>query len=333
MALGAVWFVVSLWIECLLLARSCKWDVSVKLGGSLGLRGETSAKGFHDRDTESQTDCPEKESPHLDSQTLRSHRQRSQTNPGSVENRSTDGGRQTNDWSFAGARRWNVFAIDQRHFDRRNIFEMRPLIIRKSRVENLAILELYGFEQGAANGHRDCAFDLILQMGWIDDGAAVECFDDAQDLNLRRLLVCIFAGWFLNRYFGASCQVSIFLKTTSDTKAVTRRGFCPAPTERLRRGLQYGTHSFVPNVLQTKRQRIQAHRIRQFINVRLAGGVISRRCQSAIRTLTQRRARLVKANVGVGNVVLRLNPRAAGVVVVKLPRGNHAVRFDTALDI
>ena len=41
----------------------------------------------------------------------------------------------------------------------------------------------------------------------------------------------------------------------------------------------------------------------------------------------------MKSNVVVGNVVFDLNARAAGVVVVKLPRGNRAVRLDSALDI
>src|SRR5437762_11775596 len=171
----------------------------MKLHCPLCLSGETSSKGIHDMDTKGQRDCTEKKSPHLDSQTFRNQWKRSQTNPGGAENRVTDRGRQANDWSFARARRRKVFAIDQHYFDRRNIFETGHLIIRESRIENLAILELDGFEQRTANGHRDRAFDLILQMSWIDDSAAIECLDHANDLNFRRLLVCVFAGWFLDR--------------------------------------------------------------------------------------------------------------------------------------
>ena len=123
-------------------------------------------------------------------------------------------------------------------------------------------------------------------MSWIDHGAAIECLDHANDLNFRRLLVCVFAGGFLDRYFGASGQVTIFLKTTSDTKAVSCCGFCLAPTECLRRCFQYGAHSFVFEVLQTKLERIHFHGLGQFVDVSLAGEVIRRRCQSAIRTLT-----------------------------------------------
>src|SRR3989442_1602736 len=117
----------------------------------------------------------------LEGQTFRCHRQRSKTNASGVENRVAYRGRQTNDRSFACASRRNTFTSHQHDFDCRNILETRHLIIRESGVENTAIFKLDRFEQSSAYGHRDRAFDLILQVQWIYDGAAIERFDDAFD--------------------------------------------------------------------------------------------------------------------------------------------------------
>src|SRR5205807_5629681 len=109
-----------------------------------------------------------------------------------VENSVADRRRKADDRRSACARRRNVFASYQHDFDCRNILETRHLIIRESGVENAAIFKLDRFEQSAADGHGDRAFDLILQVQWIYDGAAIERFDNAHDLDLGILLLRVF---------------------------------------------------------------------------------------------------------------------------------------------
>ena len=166
----------------------------------------------------------------LESQTFRRHWQRSETNASGIENRVAYRGRQANDRSFACAGRRNIFISCEHDFDCRNILETRHLIIRESGVENTAIFKLDRFEQSAADGHGDRAFDLILQVQWIYDGAAIERFDYAHDSNFSGL---VSGRRPIDRDLRAGGNISVLFKAACDAEAPIARGFLFAPTKRV----------------------------------------------------------------------------------------------------
>ena len=63
------------------------------------------------------------------------------------------------------------------------VAEPRDAIARKAGVGDPAVLEFDGLEERAADSHDHGAFDLVLEMVGVDDGAALECADGADDLH------------------------------------------------------------------------------------------------------------------------------------------------------
>ena len=60
-----------------------------------------------------------------------------------------------------------------------DVREARDAVLREMRVEDAAVLEADGLEEGAADALDDRALDLVLQVVGVDDGAALEGRDDA----------------------------------------------------------------------------------------------------------------------------------------------------------
>ena len=63
------------------------------------------------------------------------------------------------------------------------VAEPRHAIPGEARVQDLAVVELDRLEERAAQAHDHRAFDLVLEMVRVDDGAALEGADGADDLN------------------------------------------------------------------------------------------------------------------------------------------------------
>ena len=103
---------------------------------------------------------------------------------GGIEQRVTYGRRNRHDGRFTRACRWNVFSIQKHGFDFRNITEARDAIRGKVRIRDAPILELDSFEERAAQPLDDRAHYLIVQAIRIDDRAALEGFDHADDTHL-----------------------------------------------------------------------------------------------------------------------------------------------------
>ena len=90
----------------------------------------------------------------------------------------------------------------------------------------LPILELDGLEERTAQSHDHRAFDLVLEMVRIDDRAALEGADGADDLHA--------AAGAVDRDLGAGGDVAPFLGPARDADAVIGAGLA-APAERARR--------------------------------------------------------------------------------------------------
>src|SRR6185436_13876200 len=86
------------------------------------------------------------------------------------------------------------------------------------------------------------------------------------------------------------------------------------------------------DVLQTKRDWVHFDELGQLIHVNFTREVIRRRRKPTIRTLPQRRLRVVKLNVLIRKVVLDLHSGSARVVVVKLPRRYSPIILHTRTD-
>src|SRR5689334_4385307 len=159
-------------------------------------------------------------------------------------------------------------------------------------------------------------------MTGIDDRATLETLNHAFDLHA--------SGLRINRNFRRGRNVTPLLKSTSNATPASV-SFLSVPTEFIRRRFQHGLQSRILDVLQTKLQRIHLEQLGQFVHVHFACKMVGSRGESTIRTLSKRRLAVVKLNVLVWKVVLDLNAGAAGVVVVKLPRGDGAVVLHAAV--
>src|SRR5205085_2351981 len=118
-----------------------------------------------------------------------------------------------------------------------------------------------------------------------------------------------------------------------DAVAVAWRGFCFAPAESFCGRFEHGAQPLVLQILQTEFQRVELNTLRQLVNVHLARKMIGRRSQRAIRTLLERRLRLMKLVALMRNRVNRSQARRAGIVIVKLPSGDLSVAAHAAFDL
>src|SRR5205823_144879 len=72
-----------------------------------------------------------------------------------------DRGGDADNGSFAGAGRGQILAIEQDDLDWGNVLEARHPVLRERAVEDLAVGEPNGFEEGAAQALDEGAFDLV----------------------------------------------------------------------------------------------------------------------------------------------------------------------------
>src|SRR6185369_1457769 len=106
--------------------------------------------------------------------------------------------------------------------------------------------------------------------------------------------------------------------------------FFATPAKLVSRRFQHRLQARILDVLQTKLHGIDIDKLGQLVNMNFTRKVIRSRGEPAIRALSQRRLAVVKLNVLVRKVILDLNTRAAGVVVMKLPRRDSAVVLHAA---
>src|ERR1700687_1084393 len=100
------------------------------------------------------------------------------------------------------------------------------------RIENLSIVKLNCFEQGAAQPLGDGAFDLVPEVSGIDYGAAIKRLDHAHDPNPGAIGVAVFRSFpvyvfsalpgvgSIDGNLGKGGEVAALFKTTGDAKAV-----------------------------------------------------------------------------------------------------------------
>src|SRR5882724_2008580 len=166
-------------------------------------------------------------------QPIWNHRQIVEANAGGVEDGVTDGRRHGHDGRFSGTGRRQIFAIKQDGFDFRNIAESRYAIVREMRILDAAVFEFDGFEERAAQTLNHRADDLVAQSVGIDDGAAFECFHQANDAHG--------AGYAVDGYFRTGDHVAAFLVATRKTAAFAPWNFLlRIPAEGFRSGVQDG---------------------------------------------------------------------------------------------
>ena len=96
-------------------------------------------------------------------------------------------------------------------------------IAGKSRVEDPPVLEVDGLEERTAESHDHRAFDLVLEMVGVDDGAALERADGADDLDA--------AGDAVDGDLGAGGDEAALFGPSGDADSVIGLAL-PAPAER-----------------------------------------------------------------------------------------------------
>src|SRR5262249_6195056 len=141
-------------------------------------------------------------------QPLRNHRQRSKPDTGRVEDGVSHRWGQRDDGTFARARRRQIFAVEQDGFELRDVAEAGHAVLRKTRVEDLAVRELAGFKHRAADALNDGSFDLMFQAVGVDDGAAFKGRHDAYEAH--------FAARAVHGDLGATGDVSTFFRPARD---------------------------------------------------------------------------------------------------------------------
>src|SRR6476660_9130025 len=146
------------------------------------------------------------------SQSVRNHRQILETNAGSVEDGVADGRRNGHDGRFAGTGGRQILPIEQDGFDFGDILESRHAIAREMRILDAAVFEFDGFEERTAQPLNHRADDLVPQSVGIYDGAALECFDQANDAHGT--------GRAVGGYFGTTGNVAALFKAGGETEAL-----------------------------------------------------------------------------------------------------------------
>ena len=99
------------------------------------------------------------------------------------------------------------------------------------------ILELDGLEERTAEPHDHRPFDLVLEMVGVDDRAALEGADRADDLNA--------AAGAVDGHLGAGGDVAPFFGSGRDADPVIGCALL-APAERLGGGLEHGAQPLRP---------------------------------------------------------------------------------------
>src|SRR5690606_15975457 len=102
------------------------------------------------------------------------------------------------------------------------------------------VLELDGFPERAADAHDHAALDLVAQPVGVDDRAAVERREDADDADA--------AGGAVDGDLGARSDVAAFFDAAGEADAVAGGRLPAGPAEALRGGLEDGAESRVPDV-------------------------------------------------------------------------------------
>src|SRR3954454_20660866 len=98
------------------------------------------------------------------------------------------GRRNRDDGRFASADRREIGTVDQYCFELWRVGESRHAVFRERSVLNLPLFELDRLEQRAAETLDDSAFDLVFQMVGIENGAAFERSDGANNADLASLI-------------------------------------------------------------------------------------------------------------------------------------------------
>ena len=186
-----------------------------------------------------------------------------------------------------------------------HVGEARHAVLREVRVEDLAVLEVDRLEERAAEALDDRALDLVAQAVGVDDGAALEGGDDADDLDAAALPV--------DRDLGAGGDVAALLGAAGDAEAAARRGLRACPSRTCSAAASSTARSRgVLEVLQAERERVHRRRACASSSMwRLAGEVVGGGGERAIRALAQRRLDGVELDLLVGDVVGRARSPAA----------------------
>src|SRR5688572_16983263 len=106
-----------------------------------------------------------------------------------------DGGGDGDDGGFAGADGGEVGAVEEDRFELGSVAEAGDAVGGEGGIFDLAVLELDGFEESAAEALNDGSFDLVFQMVGVQDLAALEGGDGAEDAE--------FSGGGIDGDFGA----------------------------------------------------------------------------------------------------------------------------------
>src|SRR5262249_49146984 len=93
----------------------------------------------------------------------------------------------------------------------RRVLKSGDAVARQLWVQDLAVRELDRFEEGAAQAHYRGAFDLILEMIRIQDGAAFEGGDEPSHLHS--------AGFLIRCNLGTTRHVAPFFGAAGDAEA------------------------------------------------------------------------------------------------------------------
>src|SRR5262249_16792366 len=120
----------------------------------------------------------------------------------------------TDDGSFAGARRWQVFAVKKNRFNYGNILEAWDAVFGKSRVENPAVFKFDCLKECAAEPHDVGSFHLITEAVRIHDGAAFERSYDADHSDSPAV--------FVRDDFSACCDITAFFNAATNSKSLSR---------------------------------------------------------------------------------------------------------------
>src|SRR5438445_2044117 len=162
-------------------------------------------------------------------------------------------------------------------------------------VQNSTVLEVNDFEQSAANGLYHRAFDLIAQAIPVDNRAALEGFNNADDFYI--------ACSRINGHLGACGDVASLLNSACDSEAARRRTLLPAPAEFVCSGFEHRPRPGIADVLQSKLQWIHRQQMCEFVHVRFTSKMVRGGGKTTIRTLAQRRIGRMKFDLLISDIV------------------------------
>src|SRR6266851_2342712 len=115
------------------------------------------------------------------------------------------------------------------------------------RILDAAIFKFDGFEESAAKSLNHRANHLVAQTIGVDDGATLERFDQAHDLNGAR--------FFIHCYFRERRYKTALLVTASDSEPLSVPRFLARPAEGFGGSFEHCAHPRIGKILHAENER------------------------------------------------------------------------------